>query len=82
MNFDNPIEVYIKINLLNEITDIGSSVFIENKEGLILIDKGYGDKYAHAQTQYFPKPIKTRGSGYNYQYINGRVLDRRGNEIS
>lgn len=65
---EQPIKVYIKINDKNEITEVISSIFIEDLTGWIEIDGGFGDKYAHAQSQYFDKPLMNEEGGYNYKY--------------
>ena len=62
-----PIKVYVKVNINNEIIEIGSSIFIQDTAGWIEIDKGYGDKFAHAQSQYFDKPLMNIDGTYNYK---------------
>jgi len=69
-------KVYIKVNENHEITEVGSSIFIEDRTGWIEIDEGVGDKYAHAQNNYFEKPIKDEDGNYNYLYMNGKVYER------
>ena len=75
MDFQPPINVYIKINSLNEIIDIGSSIFIKDTYDWIMIDTGYGDKYAHAQSLYLPKPLIGLFRKYNYRYENGKIVE-------
>ena len=72
---EQPIKVYAKINENKEIIEVGSSIFIEDITGWIEIDKGFGDKYAHAQSQYFDKPLQNEDGVYNYRYINGVVKE-------
>lgn len=72
---EQPINVYIKTNFLNEITEIGSSIFITDPYNWTMIDSGYGDRYAHAQSNYLPKPLKNRQRKYNYRYENGQVVE-------
>lgn len=69
-------KVYIKVNTNHEIIEVNSSVFIEDYTDFILIDEGTGDKYAHAQNNYFDKPLKDEEGNYNYLYINGKVYER------
>lgn len=64
------VKVYVKVNLNNEITAIGSSIFIKDLKGWVEIDKGYGDKYVHSQSQYFEKPLINENGKYNYR-LNG-----------
>lgn len=75
---ENTIQVYIKINDNNEIVEVNSSVFLNNVDGFIKIDEGKGDKYAHAQTHYFDKPLyffEKEMIKYNYKYENGKVFE-------
>ena len=68
------IKVYAKVNENNEIIDVGSSIFIKDLNGWIKIDEGFGDKYAHAQSQYFDKPLINENGVYNYKYINNKII--------
>ena len=70
---EQPIKVYIKVNDKNEVVEVGSSIFIEDTTGWIEIDEGFGDKYAHAQSQYFEKPLINDNGVYNYKYINNKI---------
>lgn len=67
-------KVYVRINEDNKIIDVASSVFIDDTTGWIYIDEGYGDKYAHAQSYYFDKPLMENGV-YAYSYINGKIIE-------
>lgn len=71
---EEPIKVYVKINSNNEIFEVGSSVFIKDVQNYIEIDAGFGDKYAHAQSQYFEKPLIDDLGKYNYKYFQGQIL--------
>ena len=70
---EQPIKVYAKVNENKEIIEVGSSIFIEDTTGWIEIDEGFGDKYAHAQSQYFDKPLINENGVYNYKYINNKI---------
>ena len=63
---EQPIKVYVKVNKNNEIIDVGSSIFIKDFNSWIKIDEGFGDKYAHAQSQYFEKPLINDQGFYQY----------------
>lgn len=52
-----PYIVYVKLDDANCITAVNSSAFLTNTDGWTEIDSGYGDKYHHAQGNYFPKSI-------------------------
>lgn len=75
--FEQPISVYIKTNADGYITEVGSDIFIKSLAGWTKIDEGFGDKYAHAQSQYFDKPLIGDDGGYNYKYENGVVTALR-----
>lgn len=72
---EQPIKVYVKVNSNNEIVEVGSSVFINDLTGWVEIDSGFGDKFAHAQSQYFENPLMNDDVSYNYSYIGGRVIE-------
>ena len=72
---EQPIKIYAKVNENNEIIDVGSSIFIKDLTGWIKIDEGFGDKYAHAQSQYFKKPLINEDGRYSFKYINGKVVE-------
>ena len=72
---EQPIKIYVKVNENNEIIDVGSSIFIKDLNGWIKIDEGFGDKYAHAQSQYFDKPLINEDDRYSFKYINGKVVE-------
>lgn len=74
---DNKIKVYIKIDKNNCITDINSSIFLDNTEGCIQIDEGFGKKYAHAQNHYFPekKPLRDYEGRFNYKYVDNKLVE-------
>lgn len=73
---EQPIKVYVKVNANNQIIEVGSSIFITDLTGWIEIDSGFGDKFAHAQSQYFAKPLINEDGTYNYHYVNGVVKER------
>ena len=77
----NPYIVYVKTNSNGYITAVNSSAFLEDVTGWTEIDSGYGDKYHHAQGNYFPKPIRTFGCAYCYKLIDGEVVECTAEEI-
>ena len=76
-NLNMPIEekigVYVELNKKNQITKVFSDLFEQPAPTSIKIDEGFGDKFAHAQSQYFAKPIADENGIYNYIYENGTV---------
>lgn len=72
---EEPIKVYVKTNDKGEIIEVGSSVFIQDTIGWQKIDEGFGDRFAHAQSQYFDKPLMNEDGSYNYKLANGQVIE-------
>ena len=72
---ESKIKVYIKIDEKTCITDINSSIFLNNTEHCIQIDEGVGDKYAHAQNQYLNKPLRDNLGRCNYKYIDNKIVE-------
>ena len=73
--------VYIQIDDASRIIAINSSAFLSSTEGWIEIDSGLGDKYHHAQGNYFPKPIYEERGIPIYKYVDGKVFERTQEEI-
>ena len=73
---EQPIKVYIKVNSNNEVIEINSEIFIKDLTNWVYIDSGFGDKYAHAQSQYLYKPLIDEDGRYNYKYINGGIVEQ------
>ena len=59
------------------ITSINSEIFLSQEEidTMTEIDKGQGDKYAHAQSQYLEKGLVDEYGRYNYKLVDGKVID-------
>ena len=73
--------VYIQIDDASRIVAINSSAFLSSTDGWIEIDNGAGDRYHHAQGNYFPKPIYEERGISVYKYVDGEVLERTQEEI-
>lgn len=78
----NPYIVYIKTNSSGHIIAVNSSAFLSDITGWVEIDSGYGDKYHHAQGNYFPQPIMTMGGAYRYKLVDGAVVECSAEEIA
>ena len=72
-------KVYIKTDSQN-IVAVNSSAFLSDTDGWIEIDRGIGDRYHHAQGNYFPLPIVTDSGIYRYKY-DGEVVEKTAAEI-
>ena len=75
-------KVFVKLDEAANIININSEIFIEDTSDWIEIDEGEGDKYSHAQGNYFPKPLTTPEGYYRYKYDNGHVIERSEDEIN
>ena len=73
--------VYAKHNENSYITAVESSAFLIDTTGWVEIDRGYGDKYHHAQGNYFPESIITMGGAYRYKLVKGKVVECTAEEI-
>ena len=74
--------VYVKPNENDYITAVNSSAFLTDTTGWVQIDSGNGDKYHHAQGNYFPQPIITMGGAYRYKLVDGKPLECTAEEIA
>ena len=71
-------EYKVYVSLSNGyITSINSEIFLSEEEMSTMkeIDKGQGDKYAHAQSQYLEKGLVDEHGRYNYKYVEGKVIE-------
>lgn len=69
--------VYINKDSENNITSINSEIFLSQEEMSTMteIDKGQGDKYAHAQGLYLEKGLIDKYGRYNYKFVAGKVVE-------
>ena len=74
--------VYAKTNSIGYITAVNSSDFLTDTTGWTEIGSGYGDKYHHAQGNYFPQPIITEGGAYRYKLVDGVPVECTAEEIA
>ena len=74
--------VYIKTDDKNRVTAVNSEIFISDTTGWTEIDRGDGDRYVHAQGNYFPKPLMDENGVYRYKYADGIVSDRTAEEMA
>ena len=74
--------VFIKTDSKNRITAVNSEIFISDFSGWTEINSGDGDKFAHAQGNYLPKPVMDENGVYRYKYENGAVCERSSDEMA
>ena len=73
--------VYVKTDENNRITAINSDAFLSSLDGWVKIDEGNGDKFHHAQGNYFPQPIIDDRGIYRYKLVDGAVVERTREEM-
>lgn len=73
---ENEYKVYVSLSD-GYITSINSEIFLSQDEiqTMTEIDKGQGDKYTHAQSQYLEKGLIDELGRYNYKYVEGKVIE-------
>ena len=73
---ENEYKVYVSLQD-GYITSINSEIFLSEEEMSTMteIDKGQGDKYAHAQSQYLEKGLVDEQGRYNYKFVEGKVIE-------
>lgn len=66
--------VYVKIKN-NYIINIMSSDFISDIKDWVRIDSGEGDKYHHAQGNYFDKQLVNIDGTHNYKLVDNKPVE-------
>lgn len=72
--------VYVRTDEAGRIVEVNSSAFLSDTEGWTAIDEGYGDKYHHAQGNYFPQPLYDVRGCANYKLENNIPVERSDEE--
>ena len=73
--------VYVQVDAQFRITAVNSSAFVPAEWGTE-IDSGFGDRFHHAQGNYFPQPIYTRDGIPRYKLVDGKAQERTEEEIA
>ena len=76
-----PYIVYVRVNDTERITAIDSSAFLSDTTGWTEIDSGFGDKYHHAQGNYFPHPLYDERGICRYKLVDGKPVERTQEEM-
>ena len=77
----DPYCVYVQTDEQGRITAVNSSAFVPADWGTE-IDQGCGDKYHHAQGNYFPQPIYTGDGIPRYKLADGQAAERTEEELA
>ena len=75
-----PYRVYVQTDDGGRITAVNSSAFVSADWGTE-IDRGFGDKYHHAQGNYFTAPVYTEDGIPRYKLVDGQAVERTEEEI-
>ena len=75
-----PYHVYVQTDEQGRIIAVNSSAFVSAEWGTE-IDSGFGDRFHHAQGNYFPQPIYTRDGIPRYKLVDGAAQERTEEEI-
>ena len=76
-----PYIVYVRIDDMDRIISINSSAFLTDTSGWIEIDRGFGDKYHHAQGNYLPMPLYEERGVPRYKLVESKPVERTQEEI-
>lgn len=73
---NNEYKVYVSLSN-GYITSINSEIFLSQDEiqTMTEIDRGQGDKYAHAQGLYLEKGLVDEHGRYNYKFVENKVVE-------
>lgn len=63
-------KVYVLKDDAGRITAVNSDAFLQDTDGWTLIDEGNGDKYHHAQGNYFPLPLRDFRGVCRYKLVD------------
>lgn len=74
--------VYVRKIAEGYITAVNSSDFLQDPTGWVEIDRGAGDRYHHAQNNYFGQPIRTDSGVYRYKLVDGKPVECTTEEIA
>lgn len=76
-----PYTVYVRTDEQNCITAVDSSAFLRETEGWAAIDRGRGDRFFHAQGNYFAKPLRDERGVCRYRLTDGAPAERAPEEM-
>ena len=79
---DEVYAVYVKADAAGYVLAVNSSAFLTDPTGWAQIDEGTGDRYHHAQGNYFPNFIMTEGGAYRYKLVDGVAVECTAEEIA
>lgn len=79
---EHPYKVLVRVDDAGRVTAIHSSAFVQDTDGLVEIDFGYGDRYHHAQGNYLDGPLRDLRGICRYKLVDGKVAERTQEEMN
>ena len=76
-----PYKVLVRVDSAGLVVEINSSAFVQDTDGWVEIDSGWGDRYHHAQGNYLPLPLMDERGVYRYKLVDGKVAERTQKEM-
>lgn len=74
-------KVYVRADTAGRIIEINSSAFLQNTADWTQVDEGTGDRYHHAQGNYFPMPLRDDRGICRYKLVGGKAVPRTAAEM-
>lgn len=73
--------VYVRVDENSRVVAINSNIFLQDAEGWVEIDRGYGDRYHHAQSNYLTEPLMDVRGICRYKLEGGKIVQRTADEM-
>ena len=78
---EQPYKVLVRVDSACRVVAINSSAFVQDTDGWVEIDSGYGDRYHHAQGNYLPGPLYDDRGICRYKLVDGKPAPRTQEEM-
>jgi hypothetical protein len=81
MEHEKPYSVYVKTDDAGRIVAVNSDAFLHSTDGWQKVAEGHGDKFHHAQGNFFPLPLMDENGVFQYKLENGEPVERTEEEM-
>lgn len=82
MEKTNPFSVYVKTDDTGRIVAVNSDAFLTSLVGWQKVAEGYGDRFHHAQGNFFSLPVLDENGVCRYKMGNGVPVERTAGEMA
>ena len=82
MEHVKPFCVYVRTDEAGSIVEVNSDAFLSSLDGWQKVAEGYGDRYHHAQGNFFPLPLMDGSGAYRYKLEDGKPVERTAEEMA